>query len=196
MTRRRKSGLSPQDRALWARVAATAEPLHGARPPVPDQPDREALRRMLDGSALPEPAGDREKPAPYKPVYTVTPVPLAAADRAPAAPAPIAQRLLRKLARGRADVDARIDLHGMTQDRARVALLDFLEQMQGEGAGLVLVITGKGERGTGVLRRNVPRWLNSGPFRAIVSGIREATGAHGGAGALYVRLKKRRGPVR
>ena len=85
MTRRRKSGLSPQDRALWARVAATAEPLHGARPPVPDQPDREALRRMLDGAALPEPAGEREKPAPYKPVYTVTPVPLAAADGAPAA---------------------------------------------------------------------------------------------------------------
>ena len=195
MSRRRRRGLTPQDRALWQAVARTAEPMHG---PVPvrseETPTRAHLAELLGATATPSPKA--AKPAPYKPVYTRTAVPVAAEPAGASAgngpqDTPVERRLLRQLARGTRDVDARIDLHGMTQDRARFALLDFLQQARAKGDRLVLVITGRGEAGRGVLRRNVPRWLEAEPFRSLVVGVREAQAGHGGEGALYVRLRKR-----
>lgn len=107
------------------------------------------------------------------------------------APAPLETRLRRRLARGAADVDARIDLHGMTQERAHRMLLGFLRQSRARGHRLVLVITGKG--GTeprGVLRRVVPLWLGEAAFREIVIGYENASRRHGGEGALYVRIRR------
>jgi DNA-nicking Smr family endonuclease len=98
-------------------------------------------------------------------------------------------------------VDARIDLHGLTQSPAHRKLLHFLEAAQADGARMVLVITGKGKPGEpggygfqerGVLRRAVPDWLRSAAFQPIVSGFSEAGRRHGGAGAIYVRLRRRR----
>ena len=187
---RRRRGLTREDRALWHAVARTTEPMHG---PVPDDAGQPATREHLAqllGSATGAPRADD---APYKPVYTRTPVslpPTGASAPAPDQPA-VEKRLLRQLARGTRDVDATIDLHGMTQDRARYALLDFLQQGMAAGHRLVLVVTGKGEAGTGILRRNVPRWLRTEPFAGLVAGLREAQPGHGGEGALYVRLRKR-----
>jgi DNA-nicking Smr family endonuclease len=112
--------------------------------------------------------------------------------------APIGRRDKARLARGRHDIDARIDLHGMTQARAHRALLAFLHRAHGDGATFVLVITGKGRLGgdareTGVLRRQVPHWLELPEFRAIVVGYEQAHIAHGGEGALYVRVRRVRG---
>jgi DNA-nicking Smr family endonuclease len=107
---------------------------------------------------------------------------------------PIDRRLKQRLARGRIEIDARLDLHGRTQGEAHAALLRFLHRAQGDGAKTVLVITGKGgaDAGRGVLNRQVPLWLALPEFRAYVLGVETAHAAHGGEGALYVRLRRRR----
>ena len=79
----------------------------------------------------------------------------------------------------------------MTQDRARFALLDFLQMAQMADYRMVLVITGKGDQGRGILRANVPRWLSLPAFAPLVNGYRESESAHGREGALYVRIRRR-----
>lgn len=107
--------------------------------------------------------------------------------------APLERRARQKLARGAIPVDAAIDLHGMRQQEAHPALLAFLSGAQREGAKIVLVVTGKGENreGTGVLRRAVPLWLRAAEWRHLIVGFEQAARTHGGAGALYVRLRRR-----
>ena len=102
-----------------------------------------------------------------------------------------------KLSRGRSEIDARLDLHGMTQVRAHHALLSFLQRAHHEGLTFVLVITGKGTAGglqaeRGVLRRQVPQWLSLPEFRSLVVGFERAHTGHGGEGALYVRIRRAR----
>ncbi len=107
------------------------------------------------------------------------------------------ERARRRLGRGLTDVDARLDLHGMRQERAFVALIAFLRRSQARHQKLVLVITGKGregEDGRGILRHSVPAWLARPEFRDLIIGFEEAGRRHGGPGALYVRLRRRRGP--
>ena len=113
---------------------------------------------------------------------------------------PLDRRLKRKLFSGKAHVDDKIDLHGMTQARAHQALSDFLWRAANAGANLVLVVTGKGNASNfgehhaedrGVLRRQAPHWLRSSALRAIVLSVEEAGRPHGGSGALYVRLRRR-----
>jgi DNA-nicking Smr family endonuclease len=103
----------------------------------------------------------------------------------------------QRVARGREAIDARMDLHGLTQAEAHAALARFLHSASGRGARLVLIITGKGGRSggseRGVLRRQVPHWLALPEFRDLVIGFEDAHLAHGGEGALYVRLRRRRG---
>ena len=92
------------------------------------------------------------------------------------------------LRRGRTEPEARIDLHGMTHDRAYRALIAFLSRAQSEDKRVVLVVTGKG----GVLREALPLWLGQGDLQPLVSGIAEAHIKHGGAGAFYVSLRRTR----
>ena len=176
-TRLRK--LSDEEIELWTQVAATVTP----------RPDSSLPERILAPAAgEPEP---KSQPAPI-----VTAIPSA---RAPAPPpfAPLEKTLKRKLSRGRMTADAALDLHGFRQEEAYGALHAFLYRSQGEGARVVLVVTGKGSRGgdvfgnAGVLRRAVPLWLALPDFRAMVIGFEEAGRPHGGAGALYVRLRRR-----
>jgi DNA-nicking Smr family endonuclease len=122
------------------------------------------------------------------------------ASAAPAAPpaapprlAPIDRRARQKLARGRDPIDARVDLHGMTQAQAHAALARFLRRAQADDAKYVLVVTGKGrEPERGVLRRQVPLWLEQPEFRTLVVGFDTAHIGHGGEGALYVRVRRKR----
>ena len=86
---------------------------------------------------------------------------------------------------------ARVDLHGFDQDGARARLERFLRQAWADGERAVLIITGKGTLGEGVLRRYTPEWLAAPALREIVAGVSEAHRKHGGAGALYVALKRR-----
>ncbi len=109
------------------------------------------------------------------------------------------RRQKHRLARGTEPIDSRIDLHGKTQSEAHMALLGFLRHAQAQGARYVLVITGKGrvtgagQHGEhGVLRRQVPMWLRLPEFRVHVLAVEDAHAAHGGEGALYVRLRRAR----
>jgi DNA-nicking Smr family endonuclease len=121
------------------------------------------------------------------------------APQSPPAPpplAPLGRRMRARVARSKEVIDARLDLHGLTQAQAHSALLHFLRNACARDARLVLVITGKGLRGDserGVLRRQVPQWLGLPEFRAFVVGFEDAHIAHGGEGALYVRVRRARG---
>jgi DNA-nicking Smr family endonuclease len=183
MKRGRRPVISEEDRQLWDQVRRTATPLRPEPPPEP-----------VPDAAPPA-------PAPPKPPRTAkaTPAPPLVAKPKPAAPPPVGgfdRKTMTRLSRGSVAIDARIDLHGMTQDAAHRRLLRFLEAARGEGAKIVLVITGKGapdavDGGRGVLRRAVPEWLRSPPFRLLVSGYENAGRRHGGEGALYVRLRRK-----
>jgi DNA-nicking Smr family endonuclease len=127
-----------------------------------------------------------------------SPVPTSARP-SPALPslAALDRRMKARIVRGSTEIEARLDLHGYKLAEAKKRLADFLERAQAREKSLVLVITGKGtvapegaERG--VLKREVPMWLASPAFRPLVIGFEEAASRHGGAGALYVRVRRRR----
>jgi DNA-nicking Smr family endonuclease len=174
--------LSRDEDALWEVVTRSVKPLR-KRPPKAD----------------PVSVAPSETPAP-RPRKSAAPLPRISVVTKPAAPPPLAaidRRTKQKIARGRQDIDGRIDLHGHTQSEAHAALLRFLRASQAKGGKVVLVITGKGVRGEagrerGVLRRQVPLWLALPEFRECVVGFDEAAIGHGGEGALYVRLRKLR----
>jgi DNA-nicking Smr family endonuclease len=176
----RKRSLSDEERALWESVAKQTKPLR-----------KKPRAAKAEGTA---PAAEVLVAA--KPVAPPKPLALAKISRAPAAPplALLGRRERSQLSRGRKEIDARLDLHGMTQTRAHRALSGFLQRAQREGLTFVLVITGKGKMGAeterGVLRRQVPQWLSLPEFRALVVGFEEAHIGHGGEGALYVRIRR------
>ena len=178
---RRLRGLSEEERRLWDSVAKQVKPLR-ASPRLP-RPHAVATETPAVATVAP--------PRPSSPVK-IHPPPK------PQAPplAPIGRRERAKLSRGKQEIDARIDLHGMTQTRAHRALFGFLQRAHHEGFSFVLVITGKGKIGAeserGVLRRQVPQWLALPEFRALVVGFEEAHIGHGGEGALYVRVRRAR----
>lgn len=189
--RRRPRKLSDEDRRLWDAVARSVNPLR-----------RSASAADAEEGGAPQPAAAVEHPAP-PPAKSKPPGQDRQRRVAPAAPvapplSPLARRERQRLSRGTLAIDARIDLHGLTQSEAHAALARFLRLAQADDAKFVLVITGKGarsaDRGTerGVLRRQVPLWLGLPEFRAYVVGFEDADTAHGGQGALYVRLRRRR----
>lgn len=183
-----KRPLRPEELRLWSAVAATVHPMAGKSVPAPSP----APAKPAQSPSKPTKA----KPAPPEPI---TPFAIGqhATPRKPAAasvPAPhdIEPRRKHRIAKERDPIGARIDLHGLDQDRARAALTAFLRRAWDEGFRSVLVITGKGYTGDGVLRRRAPEWLADPSLREIVAGISEAHRRHGGEGALYVALKRKR----
>jgi len=103
------------------------------------------------------------------------------------------RRSALRLKRGQMAIEARLDLHGMTQEPAHRVLTKFIARAYDEGRRTLLIVTGKGTgEGTGVLRQAVPRWLDEPLCRAAILAIEEAQPKDGGAGALYVLLRRRR----
>ena len=107
---------------------------------------------------------------------------------------PLGRRKRSRVARGKEQIDGRLDLHGLTQSEAHATLLRFLRTASARQARLVLVITGKGsgEGGRGVLRRQLPHWLALPEFRSLVIGFEQASVRHGGDGAWYVSVRRSR----
>jgi DNA-nicking Smr family endonuclease len=173
----RRRALSEEERALWDAVARQLKPLKKVR-------------------AVKAQTSPRQDAAVAKPPPPARPIPPASAPRAQKPVmlplAPLGRRERAKLSRGRSEIEARLDLHGMTQMRAHRALSGFLQRAHHDGLTFVLVITGKGKAGgeSGVLRRQVPQWLGLPEFRAFVVGFEEAHIGHGGEGALYVRIRR------
>ena len=124
----------------------------------------------------------------------LAPIAFPPTDKEPPPLAPLGRRMKQRVARGKEKIDGRLDLHGLTQAEAHATLLRFMNVASSRGARLVLVITGKGVRagegGRGVLKRQVPQWLGLPEFRALVVGFEDAHVAHGGEGALYVRVRR------
>jgi DNA-nicking Smr family endonuclease len=184
-TRPRRRRLSEEEHALWRGVTRSIAPLKRRHSPAAPKAAPTAIR---PNAATPvRGASTSHKAAPKTPAAKGAAPPLVPLDR----------QFKRRLSRGSAAVAARIDLHGQTQDRAHVALLQFLRRAQADGTKTVLVITGKGAPGEpagerGVLRRVVPHWLALPQFRAYVLGFEEAPIRHGGSGAIIVSLRRGR----
>jgi DNA-nicking Smr family endonuclease len=183
---RRKRGLSEEDRALWESVAKQVKPLRKRRASKPSVASLEADTNVT--KVVQKPAASLRHAAPQRIVAPAKPEPPPLA--------PIGRRERSHLSRGRKEIDARLDLHGMTQTRAHRALFGFLQRAHHDGLTFVLIITGKGKMGPeserGVLRRQVPQWLGLPEFRSLVVGFEEAHIGHGGEGALYVRVRRAR----
>jgi DNA-nicking Smr family endonuclease len=184
-TSRARRGLSEEERALWESVAKQIKPLRKA-------PRLAKPSATVRPEAIADPPARPASPRPLQPVH-------APKLSKPAVPplAPLGRRERSRLSRGRNEIEARLDLHGMTQTHAHRALHGFLQRAHSEGLTFVLIITGKGkvggaEEGRGVLRRQVPQWLSLPEFRALVVGFEEAHIGHGGEGALYVRIRRPR----
>ncbi|MEM0948404.1 MAG: Smr/MutS family protein [Pseudomonadota bacterium] len=202
---RKTSGRRPTayEQALWEKVVEKATPLSrsqtsdepGAsnkvapkkKPPL-SAPDTET--RIPDGFGI----GRTPNPKPPNTMQAMKPDGILGKPR-------MDRKKHGRLTRGKLEPEARIDLHGMTLAAAHSALTRFILGAQADGKRLVLVITGKGkdrdEGGpiptrTGVLRHQVPGWLMSGPVAGAVLDIATAHRKHGGSGAYYVYLRRRR----
>ena len=187
MSRRRP--LSDEERALWKTYVRSIKPLRSAAKTT--EPDIQEIKAPV------------KMPAKLHPPSRVAAAREISAPKLPAL-APLDRRTKQRVARGRDPIEARLDLHGMTQMQAHAELLRFLRRAQAAGAKTVLVVTGKGfgarsrggeheaDRERGVLRRQVPMWLALPEFRLLVVGFDDAHAGHGGQGALYVRLRRAR----
>ena len=202
--RARERRVSSEEERLWAQVMKSAKPL----PRKGGQAERRDIsdRQGGEGSIEHTPPGSNTTPRRANAArYTIT-----KSDRETTSPEPgfatIHRRELRRLDRGQENVEARLDLHGMRQAQAHEALRRFVVRCRAQGLRHVLIITGKGQSGTepehfelyedqsrGVLRQNVPLWLEEPGLKDMIVGYAPAPNSHGGEGALYVRLRRMRG---
>lgn len=164
----------PEEIALWARVAETVRPLPGRKVP-------KVAARVVEADALPPKLEGRAALA--KAVKVTKPKP---------PPEPLEPNRSRRVVKEREVIAGRVDLHGLTLERARPVLEGFLLSAVERGDRLVLVITGKGSGGRETLRGMTPLWLSQPPLRTLVAGVQPADRKHGGDGAFYVALKKLR----
>lgn len=168
------------------------------RPPVLDRPvtrrrpttEQEAalFRRAAKGEKLPP-----DDLPPREEVIILLPERVRPAAKAAPAPEPLDRRTKSRIRSGIMDIEATLDLHGMTQEAAHNALVAFLKQARQKKLYVVLVITGKGKAPSGVLRAALPGWLEDKPLRPWIVGFSPAAARHGGEGAWYLRLRRKGG---
>lgn len=192
--RRRTRKPSPAEIELWRTAMQGTTPLPGrearkdaeAKPPEPE-PSPPAGKRRPSTAPRRHPPNPAQRPAP-------APRPEPMAELAHGRGAGMDRRQADRLRRGRLPIEGRLDLHGMTQAEAHGRLNAFVADAVAAGKRCVLVITGKGlaRDGSGILREAVPRWLNTPPLREHVLVFDYAQPRHGGLGALYVLLKRKR----
>lgn len=193
MTRRR---LKPDELDLWRKVAQTTDRLHPERKhkgsPLPKPTPAKPSKARIEGFDL----GHKSDAGQYG--HDIAPD---ISQTIAAQPVRMDRKTFGKLRRGKVVPEGKLDLHGMTMDQAHPALMGFILRAHDNNKRLVLVITGKGksrdEGGPiptrrGVLRHNVPQWLSAPPLSPVVLQVTEAHLKHGGGGAYYVYLRRRR----
>jgi len=170
----RRKALTDEDRVLWSLVARSTQPLKGRKATTEDAKPEIEEKIPTASAKVPPMASLPASPKRQHVMHSL--------DRP----------TLDKLSKGKLPIEGRVDLHGMTQSEAHALLLSFLQRAHAGGVRYVLVITGKGfsSGGDGVLKRQVPAWLSTPPFRALVSSHDISARHHGGEGALYLRLRK------
>jgi len=176
--------------AAWARLKASARPLAQAR-----------KNRYVP---LAETVGERKAAKPAAKKTKPTKTDLARADTAPLPrpktgavkipPAGLESKAKRRLSRGHIAIEARLDLHGLTLAEAHRSLIGFVSGAVAQEKKWLLVITGKGLRGEGKLRRALPEWLAAAPLVGQIAEYGPAAANHGGEGAFYLRIKARARP--
>ncbi|MBY0562694.1 MAG: Smr/MutS family protein [Hyphomonadaceae bacterium] len=167
---RDKRRLSEEERALWGAVAKSIK------------------RRAREVTS--NPAADPPAAAKNGPTGLVRRAPPASSPPPLSKPPPSNRANEKRVRRGKLAVGASLDLHGHTQASGREALRRFLQRAHADGERVVVVITGVGRGGGGVLKQSLPEWLASPELRDIVSGFAPAHRTHGGAGAAYVFLRR------
>lgn len=199
--------LSDDDLRLWSRIADGVEPLKSTE----ERLRSEARRAAREAAAAkphrttPQKPAKQKKPARPAPAPPSAPLPPKVAEDRRGRVAGLDRRTAERLRRGQYPIEARLDLHGMTQDQAHRALALFVRQCHAAGKRCLLVITGKGGRQRpsddgpfvnpeppGILKRRTPEWLKQGDLAPLVLSVATAAPAHGGGGALYILLKRRR----
>lgn len=197
MSKGSKGGrLNPDDLELWRKVTERTEKLdlNSLFTPEIDAPAPSVSALKKARSIV---IGD-PKPKPRRATHDLVP---SLPDQLGAAPVQMDRKAFGKMKRGKLKPEGRIDLHGMTLDRAHPALSRFIMSAHRSGKRLVLVITGKGKQRDeggpipvrhGVLRHQVPQWLAMPPLSSVVLQITQAHVSHGGGGAYYVYLRRQR----
>jgi DNA-nicking Smr family endonuclease len=166
----KRRDLTADEKKLWRRVASNVKT---RRPPEPETEDVSEPPKRAAKAPISAPAAPSKAPAP---------------KRAPPPPADRGNE--KRVRRGQVEPTASLDLHGHTQDTGRAAVRRFLMRAHRRGDRAVIVITGVGRAGEGVMKKRLPEWLAERDVREIVSGFAQAHRAHGGAGAFYVFLKR------
>ena len=196
----KRKRLSEEDKALWKKVSETAEPLQVARPkplPASERPLPMPKPVKVEKSRL-QPFELGAKAKTKSPGNDLMP---SISERVGKQPVQMDKKAYGRMTKGKLVPEARIDLHGMTLEQAHPALVGFVMRSYGEGKRLILVITGKGKSKRddgpipvrrGVLKHQVPQWLQMAPLRQVVLQVREAHLKHGGTGAYYVYLRRSR----
>ncbi len=212
MARRKRGKLTEEDLEIWSQVAKTASPLRKAAPKPADKPKKLRDFAPARGDVPPLPPFPTFPTLPLKPLKRIggsnRPAPKISFDLAPdpmkAAEAPghlMDRKHYDRLRRGNLKPEAKLDLHGMTADQAHGVLNGFIMRSASQGKRLVLVITGKGKPPSddgimpgrmGVLRHNLPFWLNAPHLSRLILEITPAHQKHGGGGAYYVYLRRQR----
>ncbi|MCR8549531.1 Smr/MutS family protein [Salipiger sp. P9] len=197
-----KRRLRPDELELWQQVAKTAKRLPGGhktaapQAKTPPEPVIRAAQPPKPQPLSPFSLGAGARPAPESHDFLGT-----TSDRLAREPVSMDAKAFTRMKRGKLAPEARLDLHGMTLDQAHPELVRFILTSQMRGLRLVLVITGKGlredphdpmPRRRGVLKTQVPQWLRMPPVAQAVLQVSEAHGKHGGSGAYYVYLRRRR----
>ncbi|APX13107.1 Smr/MutS family protein [Tateyamaria omphalii] len=196
MTRRK---LRPEEEDLWRKVVDKTDRLHPEKPFHPDDfvttPSPAPRSRQIFEVAPARPNG---RPAGSKTSVNLTP---SIVDQVAAQPVQMDRKAFAQMKRGKLQPEGKLDLHGMTTDRAHPALIRFILSAHGQGKRLVLVVTGKGKHRDddgpipvrfGVLRHQVPQWLSMPPLSSVVLQVSQANVRHGGGGAYYVYLRRQR----
>ena len=176
--------MTDDDRILWGKVARSTRALPGRM---------QAIEEFEASLLAAEPDRPEEKKPVAKPVITPAAIP-DKPKKLVAQHHPLERPVKKKLAKGRLELEARIDLHGMFQSEAHSLLHGFIQRAHARGLRHVLVITGKGASmgSDGALKRAVPMWFSKPEFRDMISSYETSAQNHGGEGALYVRLAKSR----
>lgn len=198
MKRRKGRALTVEERSLWRQVAKTISPVAAVHQNIANNAPETAEQSPPAPNVLADPPAPPPIPRPQhwlKPGGRNEPL-----IRLPQTPAPkptgLDRRTEERLRKGQRAPDARLDLHGMTANRAHAALNHFISQSRAAGHRCVLIITGKGAPGAdgrgGVLKREAPYWLSTPPLSSMIVHVANAHPRHGGGGALYVYLKRQR----
>ena len=181
----RRRAVTPDEVRIWRAVVQDAKPLPGQA--LPDDP--ESVPPEATPSPPPPPG-----PPPVRPsVHPVPPRLHAGSPELGHGQAPgLDRRSAERMKRGEMAIEATLDLHGHSQDLAHGELIAFIQRAWAAGRRCVLVVTGKGMKGSGILKAQVPRWLNQSPLRERILGFSYARPQHGGDGALYVLVRRQR----